>query len=185
MSGEREQPPPSVKLMLSTPSRLPVGRPEFGEIMSRMASTVSIVTAAHEGERLGRTATSVFSLSATPPAVLVAIDIAAPLAELIVRSGGFSVAMLAPGQEAIGDAFAGKLGMVDRFGYGEWDRWPSGSPLLRGAATALDLELIGQIETQTHILFAGAIVAADTSGPPDPLVWHRRQYQPVGAAAEA
>jgi len=167
---------PVVTLALSAPRRPPVSRLDFGEVMSCMASTVSVVTATHGDEQLGRTATSVFSLSATPPAVLVAVDLAAPLSDLIVQAGGFSVAMLAAGQESIADAFAGKLGQIDRFALGTWSHWPSGNPRLQGAATAIDCELIGRIETQTHVLFAGAIIEADTSGGADPLLWHRRQY---------
>jgi flavin reductase (DIM6/NTAB) family NADH-FMN oxidoreductase RutF len=168
---------PIAELKLAQPRRAPVGRPEFGEVMSRLASTVSVVTAAHAGEDLGRTATSVFSLSATPPAVLVAVDLAARLADAIVSAGGFSVAMLARDQEVIADVFAGKLAATDRFAFGVWGRWPSGQPLLYGAATALDCELIGRIETQTHVLFAGAIIEADTSNPAEPLLWYRHQYQ--------
>ncbi|MDB5562062.1 MAG: flavin reductase, partial [Hyphomicrobiales bacterium] len=92
-------------------------------------------------------------------------------------SGKFSLAMLARDQEMIGDAFAGKLGKVDRFALGVWGTWPSGNPLLYGAATALDCEVIGRFETQTHVLFAGAIVEADTSNPAEPLLWYQRQYQ--------
>jgi len=167
---------PIAMLPLNEPRRPPVSRREFGEVMSRMASTVSVVAAAHGGERLGRTATSVFSLSATPPAVLVAVDLAAPLADIIIKAGGFSVSMLADKQQMIGDAFAGKLGKVDRFAVGDWGRWPSGNPRLAGAATAIDCELIGRIETQTHVLFAGAIVEADVSNSADPMLWYHREY---------
>lgn len=176
MTDFRKTIPPVVSLPLSEPHQPPVSRLEFGEVMSRLASTVTLVTATHGGEQMGRTATSVFSLSATPPAVLVAVDLAAPLADLIVKAGGFSVAMLAEGQQILGDAFAGKLGKIDRFALGTWSRWPSGNPRLAGAATAIDCELIGRIETQTHVLFAGAIVEADTSNAADPLVWYHRQY---------
>ncbi|HEV7717484.1 MAG TPA: flavin reductase family protein [Arsenicitalea sp.] len=170
-------PSPSATLNLTDPVQPPVSRAEFGEVMSRLASTVSVVTASFGGETLGRTATAVLSLSATPPAVLVSVDIKAPLADLIIKSGKFSLAMLARDQEMVGDAFAGKLGKVDRFALGVWGTWPSGNPLLYGAATALDCELIGRFETQTHVLFAGAIIEADTSNPAPPLLWYQRQYQ--------
>lgn len=167
---------PLATLTLAEPVREPIDRDCFRAVMSRMAATVSVVAASDGRERLGRTATSVLSLSATPPAVLVAIDLSATLCELIVRTGGFSLAMLAHDQERIGDAFAGKLGPIDRFGLGRWGRWSSGQPRLYGAATSLECELIGRIETQTHMLVAGGIVEADTSNGVEPLVWYQRDY---------
>lgn len=167
---------PSVELDLREPERPPITRAEFGSVMSCMAASVTVVSAREGSEQLGRTATSVLSLSATPPAVLVAIDIMAPLADLITRVGGFSLAILARDQELVGDAFAGKFDPRDRFARGSWSCWPSGQPKLEGAASALDCELIGRIQTQTHVLFAGAIVAADVSASLEPLVWYQRQY---------
>jgi len=48
--------------------------------------------------------------------------------------------------------------------------------LLMGAASALDCEVIGSMETGTHVLFVGAIVDAETSTSRAPLIWQRHQY---------
>ena len=100
--------------------------------------------------------------------------------DLIAKTGCFSLAMLATGQEAIADAFAGRVEPADRFGIGQWGRWPSGQPYLQGAVTALDCEVIGAMETGTHVLFAGAIIEAETSTGASPLLWHRHGYQGLG-----
>src|SRR4051794_32267083 len=163
-------------MRLREPAHPPVRLAEFRETMGSMAATVSLVTTTHARETIGRTVTAALSLGATPPSVLVSIDITARLADLILMSRGFSMAMLAHGQELIGDAFAGKLG-DDRFTYGEWGNWPSGNPLLMGAAATLDCELIGTIETGTHVLFAGAIVHSEISPQLEPLIWHRHRYR--------
>jgi flavin reductase len=156
-----------------------VSATDFREVMSHMAETVCVVTAAHEGQRLGRTATAVLSLSPNPPSVLVSIDLASRLADLIVKSRTFSLAVLASDQAIVGDAFAGKLGS-DRFAFGVWGEWPSGNPQLYGASAIVDCELIGSIETQTNVLFAGGIIQAETAAGKDPLVWHRRGYRGLG-----
>jgi len=153
---------------------------DFRDAMSMMASSVGVVTAAHEDEVRGRTATAVFSLSLEPPSILVSINITSRLADLIVKSRGFSLAILASDQQVIGDAFAGKfddrLAGLDRFAFGVWGQWPSGNPLLYGAAVALDCELVGSIETQTHMLFAGGVIATEVAPAKTPLIWHRRGY---------
>lgn len=163
--------------MALRPLRRPaVSDAEFRAAMSGLASTVHVVTARRGEERVGRTATSVLSLSAQPPAILVSIDIVSRLADLVSRTGGFSLAMLAQGQENIADAFAGRVPLEERFQHGEWGSWPSGQPLLVGAATVLDCEVIGAMETGTHVLFAGAIVEAETDATRQPLLWHRHAY---------
>lgn len=166
-------------MRLSPPRRPVVGENEFRAAMTAMASTVSVVTARRGNERIGRTVTALLSLSITPPSVLISIDIMSRLADLIAKSGGFSVAMLADDQSAVADAFAGQLEPEERFGKGVWRDWPSGHPLLEGAVTALDCEVIGSIETGTHVLFAGAVVEAETTTGRSPLLWQRHGYRGV------
>ncbi len=152
---------------------------EFRAAMAGIAASVHVVAAQRGNERVGRTATSVLSLSAQPPAILVSIDILSRLADIIAKTGCFSLATLAQGQEAIADAFAGQIAAENRFDVGDWDAWPSGQPHLHGAATMLDCEVIGAMETGTHVLFAGAIVEAETDTARKPLLWHRHGYHGV------
>lgn len=165
--------------MALRPTRHPtVGDREFRTAMASMAATVSVVTARRGDEVVGRTATSVMSLSLTPPAILVSIDIMSRMADLIAKTGGFSLAMLAHDQHDVADAFAGRHDPANRFGFGQWDRWPSGHPHLRGALTALDCEVIGSIETGTHVLFAGAVIEVEGSQRA-PLIWQDRAYRTI------
>lgn len=167
--------------MAMRPLRRPtVSDAEFRAAMSGLASTVHVVTAQRGDEKVGRTATSVMSLSAQPPAILVSIDIVSRLADIIARTGGFSLAMLSEEQRDIGNAFAGKVPAERRFEVGQWTSWASGHPLLRGAATNLDCEVIGAMETGTHVLFAGAISDVEIDESRSPLLWHRHGYHGVG-----
>lgn len=163
--------------MALRPTHRPVvNTAEFRAAMSSMASSVSVVTAQRGDEVVGRTVTAVLSLSANPPSVLISIDIMSRLADLIAKSGGFSMAVLAEDQAEIADAFAGKVPLDQRFDLGTWSRWPSGQPLLAGAVTAIDCEVIGSIETGTHMLFAGAIIEAESHEERRPLLWLRHGY---------
>lgn len=167
-------------MTLRPPRRPVVGNAEFRAAMASMAATVNVVTARRGDERIGRTVTSMLSLSMTPPTILVSIDIMSRLADFIAKTGGFSFAMLADDQQAVGDAFAGRHDPADRFGHGQWSEWPSGHPMLQGAVTTLDCEVIGAIETGTHVLFAGAIVEVETTTSRAPLIWQRHHYHTVG-----
>ncbi|MBJ7578075.1 flavin reductase [Devosia sp. MC532] len=153
-----------------------VGEAEFRQAMATLASSVHVVTARRGDEMVGRTVTSVMSLSAQPPAILISIDIVSRLADVIAKTGGFSLALLRDDQSDIADAFAGKLAPERRFDVGRWTRWHSGHPKLLGAAMTVDCEVIGSMETGTHVLFAGALIEAETNTKATPLLWHNRNY---------
>ncbi len=159
------------------PLRQPVvGHAEFRAAMSAMASTVCVLTARRGDEQIGRTVTSMLSLSADPPTILVSVDIVSRMADVIARTGGFSLAMLAEDQAAVADAFAGRVEPDKRFASGSWGQWPSGHPMLLGAVTALDCSVVGSMETGTHVLFAGAVIEAETFADRLPLLWQRQHY---------
>ncbi len=82
--------------MTMRPTRRPViDGTEFRAAMAAMAASVSVVTAKRGDEQLGRTVTSLMSLSANPPTLLVSIDIMSRLADVVAKTARFSVAMLA------------------------------------------------------------------------------------------
>jgi flavin reductase (DIM6/NTAB) family NADH-FMN oxidoreductase RutF len=167
--------------MTLRPARRPVvGLAEFRAALSSMAHTVGVVAARRGEERIGRTVTSMLSLSATPPAILISIDMVSRLADFVVKTGGFSLQLLADDQQDVANAFAGQVVAEHRFGVGSWGEWPSGQPMLAGAVSVLDCELIGSIETGTHVLFAGAIVDAETPGGRSPLLWQQHAYHTLG-----
>lgn len=147
----------------------------FTDTMSRLAATVCVAAAASGVERHARTVTAVTSLSARPPSLLVSITRGSDLARLIAKTGRFSLNLLAEGQEEVGDAFAGKLEIEDRFSVGRWTRWPSGQPRLQGAATAIECRVAGSVDLDTHCLFVGVLTGAETSEA-KPLIWYRRGY---------
>ena len=161
---------------LRAPTHPALSEKEFRVAMGSLAASVSVVAVAHKGQRLGRTVTSLFSLSLAPPTVLVSINMMSRMADLVVRSGRFSIAILAQDQQSVGDAFAGRYGEMDRFNFGTWRQWPSGTPLLEGAATLMDCELVGSMEAAGHLLLAGTPIEAEVSNR-QPLLWHNRDYQ--------
>ena len=167
-------------MKLHPPRQPVVGNAEFRAAMSGMATTVSVVTARRGSEQIGRTVTSMLSLSMNPPTILVSIDIMSRLADIIAKTGGFSFALLADDQAAVADAFAGRVEPEERFNTGSWSQWPSGHPMLLGAVTALDCDVVGSIETGTHVLFAGAVIEAETTTSRSPLLWQRHGYRSVG-----
>ncbi|WP_404402207.1 flavin reductase family protein [Pelagibacterium halotolerans] len=168
---------PSAKLTLADPARDSdaLDFAHFADTMATLAGTVCIVTAGRGANRVGRTITSLISLSATPPSLLVSITKNSDLDHTMRAEGGFSVAMLATGQFGVSDAFAGQRPPERRFEIGTWDTWPSGRPKLADAATAIDCRIAGMIELDTHCLFGGVLINAEATGAA-PLLWRERGY---------
>lgn len=160
-----------------------VTRPQFADTMARLASTVCVVSSGSGSECLGRTATAVFSLSASPPSIVVSIKAGSALADTISKQDGFALAMLAQGQELVADAFAGRVAAASRYLVGIWADWPSGRPRLLGAAAGLDCVLSASILVGDHRLFVGTIIATETAAYADPLLWSERQYQALERSA--
>ncbi|SEK99567.1 flavin reductase [Roseivivax marinus] len=151
----------------------------FREAMASLAATACVVTAAEGDERVGRTVTAALSLAVDPPSLLVSIDAGARLASLIRARGGFSFAMLQADQQAVAEAFAGKISRERRFEHGTWETWPSGHPRLRGAIVSMDCTMVGDIETEDHVLFVGRPHAIDLAATRTPLIWHDRRFQTI------
>ena len=161
---------------LSAPERAPIDVPAFREAMASLAATVCVVTSTENGLRLGRTVTAVFSLSATPPSILISLDTHAEIVDMIRRNNTFSLAMLAQDQQQIADAFAGAVPADKRFAASNWSSWTSGNPRLAGAAVNIDCDIIGTMEIGAHTLYAGAIVEMQAVPGSTPLLYHNRHY---------
>ncbi|MEI2300902.1 flavin reductase family protein [Ensifer sp. MJa1] len=173
---------PSLSVAIDAHADLAVSKQEFADTLSHLAATVCVVSAGSGADNLGRTVTAMFSLSANPPSVVISIKADSPLAALIATEEGFSLAMLAQGQDLIANAFAGKIEASKRFLVGVWADWPSRRPKLLGAAATLDCVLGAAMQLGDHTLFVGTIVASETSAHAAPLIWSRRRYQSLDKA---
>jgi flavin reductase (DIM6/NTAB) family NADH-FMN oxidoreductase RutF len=164
-------------------SRKPsINEQEFKDSMAGLTFSVAVVTARTAQEEIGRTVTSFMPLSAVPPRLMISIDVRSRLIDLIGVTRAFSISFLSVGQEAVGDAFAGKWAQADRFGTADWDFWPSGNRRLDNAILAMDCELTGSIDAGDHMLFVGTILEAERPGTNWPLLWSNRSYLSLAEA---
>jgi flavin reductase (DIM6/NTAB) family NADH-FMN oxidoreductase RutF len=140
------------------------------------------VTSGSGQERAGVTVTSIASLSADPPTLLVCVDRASSSYRAILSHGRFAVNVLAADQREIADRFAGgsELKGEDRFREGRWLALPGGAPYLTDSVGVFDCEADERIERHTHAIVIGRIrrvLIGDGSGA---LVRWRGAYDQVG-----
>lgn len=164
------------RLSLESSQTPTVGPLEFKDAMASLAFSIAIVTASHSNEQTGRTVTSFMPLSVEPPLIVISIDARSRLVDLIVAGRSFSLSFLSPGQETVGDGFAGRWPQAVRFSLSDWTYWPSGNPRLAGARLCMDCEMVSSIDAGDHILFVGALIEIDALDEGELLIWNQRAY---------
>jgi flavin reductase (DIM6/NTAB) family NADH-FMN oxidoreductase RutF len=144
--------------------------------MARVPAGVVIVSARGAGGFRGLTASSLVSISAEPPMVLVGLERETATRSAVVESRAFNVNVLARSQEFIADRFAGRAPAIDA----AWKDVPhrlgaNGIPLIEGCAAWLECRLVEIHAAGDHDVCVGEVVDAAT-GSGDPLILWDREF---------
>jgi len=144
--------------------------------MRTWTTGVTIVTAAHEGQRYGMTVNSLASVSLEPPIVCLTLKRLTHTHDLVERSGEFAVTILSDSQRELSDRFAGKIPDIhDRFEGVETETLLLNAPLIKGGLAYLNCRVINsQLVGENTLFLAEVIAAKEESG--RPLVYHNRVY---------
>ncbi len=151
----------------------------FRQAMRRLAGGVGLITVGTGDDRTGLTATSVTSLSADPPRLLVCINRSASAWPILKEYGAFGVNLLDANQQDLADRFAGKSGEkgAARFAGARWKSLVTGAPLLNGALAAIDCTIEEIIERHSHAIVIGRIEAVELGDWSDPLLYWSGVYR--------
>lgn len=129
----------------------------FRQAMRRIASTVSVITAADGALRGGMTVTSLTSVSLNPPALLTCINQKTRLHRLLLLSDVFCVNVLHADQAELSHAFSGALPHEQRFEKGAWSLDAGGIPFLQDAQANLFCRRKAFVSYGTHTIFIGEV----------------------------
>src|SRR4030088_1925900 len=120
---------------------------QFRSVMRRLAGGVVVIPAGRGEDITGMTVTSLTSLSATPPRLLVSINRQAPSFTLIERYRSFGVNILGSDQQELAGRFSnGKLKGKQRFEGTAWSIGLSGVPLLENSLATVECQVEEIIE---------------------------------------
>ena len=145
--------------------------------MRAWTTGVTIVTAAHNGQRYGMTVNSFTSISLDPPLISVALRRLTPTHALVEQSGEFAVTILSAAQGDLSDRFAGKItGITDRFEGVETERLLLEAPLIKGGVAYFNCRVTQSIPVGENTLFIAEVIAAKVESEGVPLVYHNRVY---------
>jgi flavin reductase (DIM6/NTAB) family NADH-FMN oxidoreductase RutF len=138
----------------------PVSPSLFKTGMRRLTGGVTVVSArASDGTFVGMTATSVCSLSAEPPKLLVCANSSGSFASKMQVDCRFCVNLLAAGQEDVARLCAGMSALRghERFASPPWRVDEMGLPVLESALARFHCAITEMIPVATHLLILGHV----------------------------
>jgi flavin reductase (DIM6/NTAB) family NADH-FMN oxidoreductase RutF len=150
---------------------------QFRSVMRRLAGGVSIITAGRDDDITGMTVTSLTSLSADPPRLLVSLNRQASSFGLIERNRVFGVNILGSDQQELAGRFSnGRLKGKQRFEGAAWFAGSSGVPLLARSVAAVECQVEEIIERHSHAIIVGRLLSMDLTHRLSGLVYWNGQY---------
>jgi len=156
-----------------------VDEPRFKMSMRQLAAAVSVITVGHGDDRTGFTATSVSSLSADVPSVIVSVNRTSSSWPVLERHHRFCVNVLAHDQQHIARSFAGHDGRqgVARYADADWHTLTTGTLALKDALTVLDCDLEQAIHHHSHAILIGHVRAITVRPGEQPLLYWQGGFQ--------
>ena len=147
-------------------------QPSLREVMKYFPTGVTVVAASDEdGAPYGLTVNAFTSVSLQPPLVLVCIGRASTWHDRLTTARGFTVNLLAGGQDAVAMRFSSEPSQ-GRFTDLEWHPGPTGDPILDDAVAWLDCSLVEVLQGGDHSILIGRVEAAGLNDRPS-LLFHR------------
>ena len=158
----------------------PISAPAFANAMAAAVTGVYLVTTDGPAGRFGLTVSSMASVSAEPPTVMISISRRSPLLPALLENGVFGVSALGAHHAELADTFAGRpvSGAPYDFGAAILDAAPSGVPLLADAAARFDCRVTSAVDAGSHVVVLGTVHAA-SRGAVCALAYTRRDYARV------
>jgi flavin reductase (DIM6/NTAB) family NADH-FMN oxidoreductase RutF len=146
----------------------------FRRTLGMFATGVTVLTTRNADQVHGMTANAFMSVSLNPPLVLISLDRRARLCSMLHEAMRFGVSVLADGQAALSDRFAGRVveGPEARF-FVVHD-----TPLVDGALAHLVARVVRSYWGGDHSLFLGHVEYA-RYGEGRPLLFHGGRYERI------
>lgn len=159
----------------------------FRQAFRRLAATVTVLTYLDpEGRPCGLTATSVCSVSVSPPTLLACVNRASKTRDHIHGHGRFGVNLLASAQQDISNVCSRPGG--EKVLPSTWllEEPPDlATPVLRAALAHLGCDVVRVHEEATHSIFVGQVQRIWLGEGRDPLVYFDGAYCALESESKA
>lgn len=165
---------------MNATAKPPVAAHDFVSAMGMAATGVSVVTTDGPAGRYGLTVSSVSSVSAEPPMVLICVNRKSPAIAALDGNGTFAVNLLAAHNLAYAETFSGRPreGKPFDFANHNWQDGEIGLPVVVDATAVFECETASTLDAGTHRIYIGRVLAV-RKGDAEPLVYCNRAFRRV------
>ena len=147
----------------------------FRQLLTRFATGVTVLTTRDDtGHPVGMTASSLTSVSLTPPLVSVCVDVTAEMHRALGAGPPFVINILAAGQETLSRRFA-VTPAAERFTGIHYRETNDGLVILEGVLAHIECEKFTEVPLGDHTLFVGRVTGG-RAGEGEPLLYYRGSY---------
>lgn len=158
-------------------------RTRFRTSLRMLASTVALVTSAHDNRRGGLTATAACSLSVDPPLMLVCVNRRSRTHGFMRESDRFCINYLGAQHGELARLFARQLEDSEgKFSIGAWGVSAFGNPILLDSLATIECSVHRRIDEGTHSVFIGTVLDAAMRSDCDPLVYVQGGFAKLAGA---
>jgi 3-hydroxy-9,10-secoandrosta-1,3,5(10)-triene-9,17-dione monooxygenase reductase component len=152
------------------------------EALGHYASGITVITSRIDGEPIGFTCQSFYSVSMNPPLVSFSVMSSSASYPKIRQAGRFAVNILTGEQVNISNQFARKG--ADKWHGVEWQQSSLGNPLIAGSLHWLDCEIHAEHAAGDHLIVIGEVKALNLQEPAatQPLLYFKGQYRKLATS---
>jgi 3-hydroxy-9,10-secoandrosta-1,3,5(10)-triene-9,17-dione monooxygenase reductase component len=153
----------------------------FREALGHYASGITVITSHIDGEPIGFTCQSFYSVSMNPPLVSFSVMSSSASFPKIRQAGRFAVNILSDEQVRISNQFARRG--TDKWHGVEWQESPLGNPIIAGSLHWLDCEIYAEHAAGDHMIVIGEVKALNLqeAATTQPLLYFKGQYRNIAA----
>ncbi len=153
----------------------------FREAIGHYASGITVITSHIEGEPVGFTCQSFYSVSMSPPLVSFSVMCSSGSYPRIRQARRFAVNILSDEQVTISNQFARRG--ADKWHGVEWQESPLGNPIIAGSLHWLDCEIYAEHPAGDHLIVIGEVKALNVqeASVMQPLLYFKGQYRNIAA----
>lgn len=152
---------------------------DFKESMRNLVSGVTIISSKGSDDKFhGLTASSLTSVSLTPPLILFCLNSKSHSISAIQTSKKFAISLLVEGQEAIARNFASSN--IDKFSTTDYTIGEfSSCPLIMNANYWIECSLYAEHDGGDHRIIVGKVENLIAGKKSSPLAYYNRNYRKI------
>jgi 3-hydroxy-9,10-secoandrosta-1,3,5(10)-triene-9,17-dione monooxygenase reductase component len=159
----------------------------FRQVLGQFPTGVTVIASLVDGDPVGLTIGSFFSISLKPPLVGFCVGVGSTSWPLIERSGGFAISVLADDQADVCRELAARR--PEKFAAWAWTSGPiRGAPFLDGALAHIECDLSTSHLAGDHWIIVGLVrhlsLHRNDTGPLSFWRGGFGRHEPLGAAAK-